>query len=741
MIVTPYFYPKVGGLENYVLNIALGLQENYGHEIVVVTSGEKTGKIKKHTIKGMSVYRLPYQIKISNTPLSLLWRRQIKAIIKQEKPDLINAHTPVPGLADIGINAAGRIPTVLTIHAATLRKEGAVAFNVVARVYELVQRKMLHDASYIITESEYVKICLPKKYQIKAKVIYNAIDPKTIPGESVLRQTDQLIFIGNLERTHAWKGLGEILLAVKILKTTNLKIELIILGEGDMRQEYEQKVKQLKIEKNVRFLGQVTGDTKYQAIKRASLIIVYPTTKNDAFPTVFLEAWACGTPIIAANIGALSSVIKNRINGQLVEPSRPDLLAKSIQKLLSEKNMLLRFAANGRSDVEKKFNWQASIKSTDQIFKSYLGPKIVHVTPLYPPKLGGTEKVVQNLARAQSKKNLNVSVITSTRGLKDRNIENLDPFLVARLRSFEIANTPVIPNLLIKLLKLDRRSILHLHIAQPYTPEMVWLASKIKNFNYIAQIHLDVPPSGPAGFLLKVYKPLILKRVLHSAKFIVVFTEDQKMSVHRKYGLELSKIKIITNGVEEDFYYGRKRSLGKRPKLLFVGRLSIQKNLTQLFYALEGVSDQFEVSIVGDGKLRSKLKETVKKLRLKNVNFVGRADDDKLLNFYKQAHIFVLTSEREGMPLVLLEAMAMSLPIIATDVVGNRDVVKEGKNGMLVPLNNIEALRATLLKLHSNKELYEEMSKMSSIMARQYSWNKISDDFENIYGEIHDSIS
>ena len=359
-------------------------------------------------------------------------------------------------------------------------------------------------------------------------------------------------------------------------------------------------------------------------------------------------------------------------------------------------------------------------------------PAIVHVTSSYPPNLGGLEKVVQTLARIQSRIGLKSYVITA----RSNNEEKVsDAVEVTYLNSHRIANTTIMPGLFPRLLHLRRNDVVHLHIVQAYAPEIVWLASKVKGFHYIAHIHLDVPPTGRAGFMLKVYKPLLLKRVLRAASFVTVFTKEQKLEVNSKYGVDLAKIKVIPNGVEEIFYYNKPRKLHKKPRLLFVGRLEIQKNLPLLLNALDGISEQFETTIVGEGSLSSDLKKMAKTLKLKNVKFVGRKDDKKLLSYYKRSDIFVLPSEREGMPLALLEAMAMGLPIVATNVTGSRDVVKNGKNGYLVPFGNVKSFRSALLKVKSNKSTYKKLSQTSRKMADKYSWEKISGQFEKLYAK------
>src|ERR1700722_7739443 len=122
MIVAPYFYPNIGGMETYIYAICIGLKEKYNCDIVVVTCSQKRGGYSVENINGMKVYRLPYLFKISNTPINPLWYFTVKKIIKQEKPDVINAHAPVPFLSDIALRAKGDMPYVLTYHAGSMKK-------------------------------------------------------------------------------------------------------------------------------------------------------------------------------------------------------------------------------------------------------------------------------------------------------------------------------------------------------------------------------------------------------------------------------------------------------------------------------------------------------------------------------------------------------------------------------------------------------------------------------------------
>lgn len=360
------------------------------------------------------------------------------------------------------------------------------------------------------------------------------------------------------------------------------------------------------------------------------------------------------------------------------------------------------------------------------------GSRIVHVTYAYPPAIGGLEQVAQQLASSQAAAGLPVSVVTSDRGW-DKTTEYTDTLPVTRLKSFVFANTTIIPGLLWQLLKLHKDDIIHLHVAQAFSPEIVWLASKIKGFRYVAHIHIDAPPSTWMGFLLRIYKPIVLGRVLRSAHGVVVFTKEQKKILGQRYRIDSSRVHIIPNGVADEFFINKRRNIHKKPRLLFVGRLSYQKNLTQLLDALDGISDQFTTTLVGDGELRADLEAHAKKLNLKNITFAGFASGATLRTYYEKADIFVLPSEREGMPLVLLEAMAAGLPIVATRVTGNKDVVKHNKNGLLVPYGNASALRAALLKLGASKSLYRSMSRTAAAMALTFTWTAVRERFASIY--------
>ena len=188
---------------------------------------------------------------------------------------------------------------------------------------------------------------------------------------------------------------------------------------------------------------------------------------------------------------------------------------------------------------------------------------IVHVAPHYPPDLGGLEKVVEALATYRKIQGLEVEVLTAlgrfwgAEGVGRSESAGAVP--VRRLRSFEVAHTAIIPGLPVELFALPRRSLVHLHVSQAFIPEAVYAAHLLRGLPYIAHLHLDVGPSGPAGVLLHAYKPLVLGPILRAAARVVVFTAEQRSVVAAKYSIDPAHIAVIPNGVEQKFFYSAQR--------------------------------------------------------------------------------------------------------------------------------------------------------------------------------------
>lgn len=366
-------------------------------------------------------------------------------------------------------------------------------------------------------------------------------------------------------------------------------------------------------------------------------------------------------------------------------------------------------------------------------------PPVVMVSSVYPPHLGGMENVVQGMAETLARTR-RVDVITTTAGAAGapRN-ERRGALTVHRHRSVEVAHTPLAPGLVTGLLRAPRSAIVHVHVAQAFTPEVVWLTSALRRRRFIVHFHLDIDASGPAGFVLPAYKSLIFARVMRAAERVVVLSGEQADFVQERYRVRPERVVIVPNGVGAPREADPAERTGVREdddgmlRLLYVGRLAAQKNIPRLIDAIERVTAPVVLAMVGDGEQREWAERAVAERGLGNVRIVGPRRDGALAAWYRWADAFVLASDKEGMPLVVLEAMAAGLPVVATDVPGTRELV-DGV-GLLAPTEPA-ALAAAIDRLATEPGLRADLAGRSAACAATHSWESRLRVLEDVYAGL-----
>jgi len=364
--------------------------------------------------------------------------------------------------------------------------------------------------------------------------------------------------------------------------------------------------------------------------------------------------------------------------------------------------------------------------------------KIIQVTPYYPPHFGGMEQRIKELCQNLSKKGYNVEVLTSCIGYKAC-VENDKNLKIHYLRTIEFAQVPFIPALFFSLMRIPKDSIMHVHIAQAFVPEMVMLVSKLRGIPYVAHVRIDIQPSSFFGFLIPVYKRLVLSKVLKNSKEIIVLTNDYKDIISRKYGLDKQKIIVIPNATNFKIFKRKSYDFHNPIRLLYVGRLAVQKNIFSLLTALSNIvkyKSNVELHIVGKGEMKNGIETFVKNKSLqKNVILHGELHGMALINKYRTSDIFLLPSFTEVFSTTLLEAMANGLPIIASKIPGTTEILGKGKYGLLVDpdAKNIEK---GIIRLIRNKKYARKLSYSGYERIKKFQISENLRSFEQLYGRI-----
>jgi glycosyltransferase involved in cell wall biosynthesis len=366
--------------------------------------------------------------------------------------------------------------------------------------------------------------------------------------------------------------------------------------------------------------------------------------------------------------------------------------------------------------------------------------KIVHILGYYPPHLGGMEYRTKDLSEYFANKGHLVQVITSDIGCKVGKLSSKKNLRIDYLKSFEFAHTPIMPSLLFKLLFLPKDSIVHLHISQAIMPEITYLVCKIRKLPYIAHIHLDIDASGSFGLLLPLYKKHFLSRVIKNADAVSVLTSDYKILISEKYDIPKNKITVIPNGTYFTVKNNTRKNLHTPIQLLFVGRLSVQKNVPLLIKALHICVYQYKLPlhlrIAGDGEKRMEITQLIKELKLERyVSLLGSVQPKDLTDIYATSDIFILPSLSESFGTVIIEAMASGIPVIATNIPAVKNIITNQVTGLLVNQNPKDVAKA-IYQLSKNASLRKNIIANGLINIKKYSWETVANQYETIYRSI-----
>jgi glycosyltransferase involved in cell wall biosynthesis len=191
-----------------------------------------------------------------------------------------------------------------------------------------------------------------------------------------------------------------------------------------------------------------------------------------------------------------------------------------------------------------------------------------------------------------------------------------------------------------------------------------------------------------------------------SEAIINVSEANRKLAL--RYGISRDKRMLtIWNGIPDTHHRARPGSPGL-PNIVMVARFVPQKDQTMLVRALSGMDLPARLTLVGDGPTLTEVKAETERLGLKDkVEFLGERQD--ITEILAKSHVFALSTNWEGLPLSILEAMRAGLPVVASDAGGVGEAVMEGQTGFLTPCGDIDALRNRLSQLLGDPALRARM--------------------------------
>ncbi len=242
---------------------------------------------------------------------------------------------------------------------------------------------------------------------------------------------------------------------------------------------------------------------------------------------------------------------------------------------------------------------------------------------------------------------------------------------------------------------------------------------------------------------------LIEKLYIKLSDGLATVSEGLRKDIENEYGIS-DDVFVILNGVNIEKFNNRNHSAESikikylrnyEYQILFVGVLNGRKGEFDLIKAMEKVVNKYpdiRLLIIGSGPTKTVEEKIIKALRIEdNIKFIPNVTYDEMPQYYTACDIFVLPSVSEGMPKVVLEAMACGCSIIVSDIPGCNELVKNGRNGFLVPTGRPDILAEVILTLYKKPALIREMGYESrKIVELNYTWDIVAQRVEECYSSI-----
>ena len=356
----------------------------------------------------------------------------------------------------------------------------------------------------------------------------------------------------------------------------------------------------------------------------------------------------------------------------------------------------------------------------------------------FPPVGGGGGRVAQDIAQGLFQRGHEIVIIAPhLKGLpREEVIDGIRIIRVPSLRreAFRAGLFTMGAYLLCGLwvgLRLTNKwkpDIIHVHFAVP-AGVLAWVLSWMKGIPYILTIHLgDVPGGAPEktdGWFRWIFP--FTRPIWRDAKKVIAVSEFTRQLALKHYPVE---IEVIHNGVDLIRLDPGEIHIQNPPRIIFAGRLMLQKNPLQIVRTLAKVKDlPWECVLLGDGPMREDVENEIIRHNLQDrFTLPGWVSPEEVIGWFRNSDILFMPSLSEGLPVVGVQALAMGLAMVVSNIGGFVELVDSGKNGFLVDhLNDYENKMRYLLSSPTDLIACREASR---IHAEKFSLEKIVLDYE-----------
>ncbi|MCM8773771.1 MAG: glycosyltransferase, partial [Candidatus Omnitrophica bacterium] len=673
-------------------------------------------------------------------------------LMKKEGFDIV--HTYLFSENILGV-IAGKIVGVKTI--ITSRRDTGM----------LREGKFRHILSYRLTNrwvdkivcvSEGVKRVVLNKEKVKPEkieVIYNGVDlekfnvqdSNSMVKEQLKIEPDD--FVVGMIANFSWiKGHKDFIQAIPLILEEVPNTTFLFIGDGHLRKEIETEVKNTSYKDKVLFLGSRNDIPELLLIMDISVNASY----SEGMSNTILESMASGVPVVATAVDGNLETVVDKETGFLVPPKTPQALAEAIIRLLKNKDLRGKLGGNARRIVRERFSLERMVRDFEDLYLSFTQPQIAFVCSQFPQMY---ETFILREFVGLKERGLKFKII-SLKFCKDKIIHPQAKDFLADTFYPKISLLTILRWICVHPCN-TMKTIVYVFYTYGFVGvelikalyvlcECFYIADLIKKYR-ICHLHthwatmpttagviLNILTGIPFSFTAHAWDIFVsqkgLKDKIRRARFCVTCTEynrrflgeliDNGKGENIDDVCVLGKIVLNYHGIELDKFPLRNKKIENvRINILSIGRLVDTKGFDYLIDACQILDREglnFYCKIVGQGELLGRLSSKVKKYKLSDkIEFLGEKTQKEIMELYKEATVLVQPSvlakngDRDGIPNVILEAMACGVPVISTNISGIPEAIIDKETGILVPPNNSVALAKAILNLANDDILKEKI--------------------------------
>lgn len=569
----------------------------------------------------------------------------------------------------------------------------------------------------------------------KVSVLPNGLDlPARLADTSVVPPVGMIV--ANLR---AVKGHPDLIAALARLKDPPT---VRLVGGGTDREALQAQVDAAGLTDRVIFEGQVLdGAERFQVAQFALL-----TSLSESSPNAVLEAMGHGLPVVATAVGGVPELVIDERTGLLVPPGAPEELAKAIERIAADPLLRQRLGRAGRLAVEVN-GWPRVADRHEELYRELLAatrrgrarlrrqsPVRLRITLVIGTlDIGGAESQLVRLACELHRAGHAVTVVVlGGDGPLGAELRAAGvPYRTARFDGFILRRPLATVTGLLRLWW-------HVLRARPQVVDarLAWSCMLVMPLAWLRRVPVRI--AGRRAEWQSYRAQRAWQRSLHRlatrcATALLANSQRVADGLVESEGVRAERVHVIPNGLDLPTVLARADA--PEPVGMLVANLRAVKAQGDLIEALALLESPPRVRLVGDGPDRAALVARVAELGLEDtVIFEGRVPYAGRL--FSEVQFGLLTSHSEGLPNVVLEAMAAGLPVVATAVGGVTELVEDGVTGLLVDPADPPALAQAIRTLVDDPERRAQMGAAARRRAEAYSWERCRTSHEELYRHL-----